>query len=65
MQFLGDNVNALRSQALLFKLESGHSKDFWKESRSLKLKTESLPVSVAEIAGEPQIVRRNYISIYC
>ena len=54
-KFLRENEDQLRSQSMLSKLQRGECNDFWKEIKSLKLKKESLPLTVRGTSGESNI----------
>ena len=52
MKFLRENVDQLRSQSMLSKLQRGECNDFWKEIKALNPKKESLPRTVGGTSGE-------------
>ena len=54
-KFLGENEDQLRSQSMLSKLRRGECNDFWKKIKALKLKKESLPLTVGGTSGESNI----------
>ena len=55
MKFLRENVDQLRSQSMLSKLQRGECNDFWKEVKALNPKKESLPLTVGGTSGESNI----------
>ena len=52
MKFLRENENQLRSQSILSKLQSLGCNDFWKETKALNHKKESLPLPVGDTSGQ-------------
>ena len=64
MKFLRENEDQLGSQSILSKLQRGECHDFWKEIKALKLKKESLPLTVGGTSGESNIanLRKDHLS---
>ena len=64
MKFLRKNVDQLRSQSMLVKLQRGECNDFWKEIKALNHMKESLPQTVGGTSGESSIANlwKNHFS---
>ena len=55
MKFFRGNEDQLHSKSMLSKLQRGACNDFWKESKALNSKKESLPLTVEGTSGESNI----------